>query len=94
MTNEQLAILIRGYVLQLDKLIERLDGDIPESAERHLKWRRKDGKPGLPLWSDTDNPDFEQAPTGSCICLDGLRQFSMELWTQANELTAVVESKK
>lgn len=94
MTNEQLAILIRNYALRLDELVEKLDDELPESNERHLKWARKDGVPMLNYFVAVANiekngpsDDIEQV-TGDFICLDGLRQFSDELWTQINELNA------
>lgn len=90
MTNEQLAILIRGYALRLDELIERLDDEIPEGAERHLKWVRKDdGKESSPFDMPRFNQDYEQRAVGGHVCLDGLHQFSAELWAQVDELSAM-----
>jgi len=105
MTNEQLAILIRGYVSRLDELLEKLNDEMPEGAERHLEWVKNDGSPALESFNmfsielinarATGKSDtLKQVPTGNYICLDGLRQFSMGLWTQANELTAVAGCKK
>jgi hypothetical protein len=94
MTNEQLAILIRNYASRLDRLVKRLDIDMPESAERHLKWQRKDGKAELIPWKVEGNSDFEQVPIGKYICLDGLRQFSMDLRTHVDELITVTGCAK
>lgn len=93
MTNEQLAILIRGYALCLDGLIETLKEEMPEGAEQHLEWQRKDGKPfsTIDAWHVETDSAFEQVPTGSYVCLDGLDQFLEELWTQVKELSAAKE---
>jgi len=95
MTNEQLAILIRGYALRLDEHIKKLEDELPESNERHLKWVRKDEKPAHPASTvvifasiSGASDELEQKPIGDFICLDGLHQFSAELWTQVDELSA------
>jgi len=102
MTNEQLAILIRGYVSRLDELIKKLDDEMPEGAEQRLRWVKNDGSPALSpqdIFSTEliqaeaigKSDTLKQVPNGDYICLDDLRQFSAELWTQVDELNAAKE---
>jgi len=98
MTNEQLTILIRGYALHLDELIKKLDDELPEGNERHLQWVRKNRKsiqPGSVMAIAANlhgtSDELEQIQAGDFVCLDGLRQFSAELWAQIDELSAAKE---
>lgn len=88
MTNEQLAILIRGYAVRLDEYIKKLNGDLSNDNEQHLEWMRKDRQPFSPMvaWNAKTDPDFEQVATGDFVCLDDLRQFSGELQAAVDEL--------
>ncbi len=100
MTNEQLAILIRGYALCLDERIEKLDSEMPEGAEQRMEWVKNDGSPALnelaivlsaeliQARSTGKSDTLKQVSTGEYICLDGLRQFSKELRMQVEGLRA------